>query len=239
MFRSTVIRPKSIATVVVVFCDTRVRSSTPTDSTLMLSSVVTGGISDREPTKVVLPTPKPPATRTLSEISSSSAWRLGRVSAGAESIDQSPEDRLAGPAVAFGAVWHVHREVAGVGQVADQHPGHRDRHVQPDADLGDAGRPRAHPDDGPPFHLERGVALPAHGQVRGGDQRLDRQLLPGGAGAPTGEGVHRHDPVPAALVVGSIDGPVVGGHGSTPFARRARGCEVIAWPTRAASMVTS
>src|SRR6266498_5165354 len=155
MFRSTVIRPKSIATVVVVFCDRPVTSSTPTDRTLMLSSVVSGGISDSDPTKVVFPTPKPPATRTLSEISSSSAKRLGRVSAGAKSIDQPPEDRLAGPAVAVGAARHVDREVAGVGQVADQHLGDRDRHAQPDADLGHAGRPGAHGDDGPPLHLER------------------------------------------------------------------------------------
>src|SRR5574341_368144 len=148
MLRSTVMRPKSIATVVVVFCDTPVRSSTSTDSTLRFSSVVTGGISDNDPTKVVLPTPKPPATSTLREISCSSARRSRRVSAGAKSIDQPPEDRLAGPAVVGRAVGRVHPEVAGAGQVADQYPGDGDGDPQPDPDLGDAHRLPAHGDDG-------------------------------------------------------------------------------------------
>src|SRR5574341_972703 len=158
MLRSTVMRPKSIATVVGVFCSTPESSSTPTDSTLRFSAVITGGVSDSDPTKVVLPTPKPPATSTLREISCSSARRAGRASAGAKSIDQPPEDRLARPAVVGRAVGCVHREVAGAGQVADQYPGDRDGDPQPDADLGDAHRLPAHGDDGAPLHLERRVA---------------------------------------------------------------------------------
>ena len=56
-----VIRPKSIATVVVVLPGTALTSSTPTDAVVMAASVVSGGISEMARTIVVLPTPKPPA----------------------------------------------------------------------------------------------------------------------------------------------------------------------------------
>src|SRR5688572_10261568 len=59
---STVMRPKSMATVVVVFCPTWVVSSTFEDTEVMAASVRNGSISEMAPTKVVLPTPKPPAT---------------------------------------------------------------------------------------------------------------------------------------------------------------------------------
>src|SRR5919108_3954345 len=57
-----VIRPKSMATVVPVFPSTGPASSTPTLSTVIAASVVSGSISEIEPTNVVLPTAKPPAT---------------------------------------------------------------------------------------------------------------------------------------------------------------------------------
>src|SRR4029078_6588984 len=56
-----VIRPKSIATVVVDLAGVCARSSTPTDSLVTRASVRSGTISETEPTKVVLPTPNPPA----------------------------------------------------------------------------------------------------------------------------------------------------------------------------------
>jgi hypothetical protein len=55
------IRPKSMATVVVVFPPTPRVSSTPILAVVSAASVVSGGISLTEPTKVVLPTPNPPA----------------------------------------------------------------------------------------------------------------------------------------------------------------------------------
>src|SRR3954469_17003138 len=61
-------RPKSSATVVVVFCSTPDRSSTPSDAVVMTSSVRSGGTSLTEPTIVVLPTPKPPAISTLTAV---------------------------------------------------------------------------------------------------------------------------------------------------------------------------
>ena len=58
-------RPKSIATVVMVFVATFAVSSTPRLSVVIAASVVSGAISEIDPTKVVLPTPKPPATTIL------------------------------------------------------------------------------------------------------------------------------------------------------------------------------
>src|SRR5688500_3498903 len=55
-------RPKSMATVVVALVGTASRSSTPSDSLVTRASVRSGLISETEPTRVVLPTPKPPAT---------------------------------------------------------------------------------------------------------------------------------------------------------------------------------
>jgi hypothetical protein len=61
-------RPKSIATVVVTLFGVADRSSCPTLAAVITASVVSGMISDTDPTKVVLPTPKPPATTILAEI---------------------------------------------------------------------------------------------------------------------------------------------------------------------------
>src|SRR5919201_5726596 len=119
---STVIRPKSIATVVVVLSGTAAVSSTPTDSAVMSCSVVSGGISDTDPTKVVWPPPPPPATRTFSGMSCWPACVGDRgVSTRTESIQQPPEDRVAGYTVGADRLRQMDREVAGVGQVADQH----------------------------------------------------------------------------------------------------------------------
>src|SRR5215475_9515651 len=65
---SRVTRPKSMATVVVVLSGTCDRSSTPVLAAVMTASVVSGVISETDPTKVVLPTPKPPATTILTEV---------------------------------------------------------------------------------------------------------------------------------------------------------------------------
>src|SRR3546814_1354305 len=59
---STVRRPKSMATVVVVLASEPRRWSTRAPTLVIAASVRSGGISDRAPTKVVLPAPKPPAT---------------------------------------------------------------------------------------------------------------------------------------------------------------------------------
>src|SRR5713101_2683982 len=66
-----------MATVVVVLSGTCDRSSTPALADVMTASVVSGVISDTDPTKVVLPTPKPPATTILTDVIAVSAAPLG------------------------------------------------------------------------------------------------------------------------------------------------------------------
>src|ERR1700727_2739897 len=63
-----VIRPKSIATVVDVFLSTPFRSSKAMLALVSGSSVRSGRTSLIAPTSVVLPAPKPPATRILNRV---------------------------------------------------------------------------------------------------------------------------------------------------------------------------
>src|SRR5215218_943897 len=226
---STVMRPKSMATVVVVLSGTAAVSSTPTDRAVMAASVVSGGISDTAPTKVVLPAPNPPATRTLSGISSRLVDGGGgrRASTRTESIEQPSQECVAGAAVAGGGSRQVDVQVAAVGQVADEHPGHPDRHLQGGADLGEGLGVGAQVDDGPRLHLQGGPG--GQRQPGGGDHRLQRQVLADGAGPAAGEGVDRHHPV-----VGGH--PTVRSGGAGPAARRPG---VSMWPTLDASRVIS
>lgn len=69
-------RPKSMATVVAVLDSTPSRLSVPTLTWVSSSSVDSGAISLTAPTNVVLPTPNPPATRTLSATGKNSAVRV-------------------------------------------------------------------------------------------------------------------------------------------------------------------
>ncbi|RAO04504.1 hypothetical protein GAR05_00638 [Micromonospora saelicesensis] len=62
-----VIRPKSMATVVVSLPGTFDGSSMPTPAAVINASVVRGVISEIAPTSVVLPTPKPPATTIFAD----------------------------------------------------------------------------------------------------------------------------------------------------------------------------
>ena len=75
MSSSMVMRPKSIATVVVVLLDTLLVSSMPTLAVVMAASVVSGGMSERVPTMVVLPTPNPPAITIFTDIGGGSSSR--------------------------------------------------------------------------------------------------------------------------------------------------------------------
>src|SRR5215218_2763110 len=105
---STLIRPKSMATVVVVLPLTAVVSSIPIDRSVSVCSVVTGGISDTAPTNVVLPAPNPPAIRILRGMIRGPLGEPGpRTSTRAESIEQPFEDHEAGPAVVPGQLWEV------------------------------------------------------------------------------------------------------------------------------------
>src|ERR1700744_5283908 len=65
---SSVIRPKSMATVVVDLSGTCDRSSTSVLATVMTASVVSGVISDNEPTNVVLHTTNPPYNTIVTDL---------------------------------------------------------------------------------------------------------------------------------------------------------------------------
>src|SRR5215217_3592701 len=230
---STVMRPKSMATVVVVLSGTKAVSSIPTDSEVMCCSVVRGGISDTAPTKVVLPAPNPPATRTLSGISS----RLvgggrRRVSTRTESIEQPSQDLMTGAAVAVGGSWQVDLQVAAVGVVAHEHPGHAHRDLEGGADLGQRLGPGAHLDDRPRLHLQRRTR--GEPEPGGGDDGLQGQLLAGGAGPSPGDGVDRHHPVDVPALVRGHRAIRSAGPGAP--GRRAG---VSMCPTRVASRVIS
>jgi hypothetical protein len=69
-------RPKSIATVVVPLLGTAARSSMPSDWLVTSASVRSGMISETVPTRVVLPTPNPPATTIF--VDAALRWSLER-----------------------------------------------------------------------------------------------------------------------------------------------------------------
>src|SRR6201995_848811 len=121
-------RPKSIATVVVFLSRPCDRSSTSVDATVMTASVVHGTISDTEPTKVVLPTPNPPATTILTEVVARRESTLKLVEATQNPLEQIGIRGVVGRS--------VHQHETGVGQVADEHPGHPERDTQLGCDLG-------------------------------------------------------------------------------------------------------
>src|ERR1700680_4273666 len=96
-------RPKSIATVVAVLPGTYARSPSPSPAAVMTPSVVSGVISDPDPTNVVFPAPKPPATTPLTDVTAASAAPArpasapapGRAAAvaGFSAAGQGPESR--------------------------------------------------------------------------------------------------------------------------------------------------
>ena len=70
MSSSRVMRPKSMATVVVDFAGVASRPSTPSEALVTIASVRSGMISDTAPTNVVFPAPNPPAMTILVDAAS-------------------------------------------------------------------------------------------------------------------------------------------------------------------------
>src|SRR3954471_12969577 len=84
-------RPKSIATVVVVLrSETPPASSTPTECSVIAASVERGSMSEMEPMKVVLPTAKPPATTILTTVGAVSEPGAERPSATSVAVGAEP-----------------------------------------------------------------------------------------------------------------------------------------------------
>src|SRR4030081_2906262 len=125
-----VMRPKSSATVVVVFRSTPERSSTPTDAAVITSSVRSGATSLTEPTMVVLPTPKPPAMMILTAL----AVKIRRGSEFPDAI----KDRL--KYVFVGDFGHRRRRAEEhmtlLDEITEQDLHHRKWQVDPCRDLG-------------------------------------------------------------------------------------------------------
>src|ERR1700730_1345246 len=126
---STVIRPKSKATVVVVFCSTPATSSTCWEASVMAASVVSGSTSETAPTKGVFPTPNPPEMMIFAEII---------VSERTDTFQDPLQYRPRQPLVRVGLFVHGHEPLGD--EIGDQHPGDADRHHQAVGDLRDRDR---------------------------------------------------------------------------------------------------
>src|SRR5687768_11916958 len=145
---STVMRPKSMATVVVVLAPMWRVSSMPVEALVMAASVRSGSISEIAPTNVVLPTPNPPAMTNLTDVMRVAAlsavdctarnlvWvvvRSGRGSDGPDAFDHLGEHRQ----LDLDRVGVVHVEQPGGDEVVGEDHDHADHQVQVGGDLGD------------------------------------------------------------------------------------------------------
>src|SRR6478609_11804005 len=133
-------RPKSIATVVVVLLPTPVRSSVPTLARVRASSVCSGRTSLIAPTSVVLPAPKPPATRTLN-----AARGTSEPSEGAEPMQDLLQQGSTG-LLAHRAL-SKHGDPAFPDEIGDEHADHPQRQRGGGRHVGHGRRPPAQPED--------------------------------------------------------------------------------------------
>src|ERR1700729_1083597 len=119
-------RPKSMATVVVVLRSTPASWSTPTLRSLSSSSVRSGRISLIEATRVVLPAPNPPAIRILVVTGRPPRSAAGR-SECLKSIEYVPQQSR----VSYGSLAsRAELDHAVLAQVAQQHANHADRELE-------------------------------------------------------------------------------------------------------------
>src|SRR3954451_18325039 len=129
-------RPKSIATVVVTLPGTCRLSSTPTPAEVMIASVVSGVISETDPTSVVLPTPNPPAMTIFADVTRPAAGRRD-MSEPAKST-QHPLQQFRTHRICFilQRCRRVHGDKAIGGHVGDDHSSHTERQLHASGDLG-------------------------------------------------------------------------------------------------------
>src|SRR5205823_14961497 len=136
-------QPKSMATVVVRLPGTRLPSSIPAASVVIVASVVSGRISEMLPTVVVLPTPKPPAMT----IFTGSGGRRGSASASGNCAEATDHSQQRVDVLRSVGVRQVDGEVAVRGKVADEHLDHAEVQAEPRRDLGDRQRLETQHDD--------------------------------------------------------------------------------------------
>src|SRR6476659_5486895 len=179
-------RPKSMATVVVVLPGRCASMSRDTD--VIGASVVSGVISEIEPTNVVFPTPKPPAMTILTGTGAAGAAGSDRVAVGIRSerlkAIQNPFEQLDVGPVARGLARTVDLEQALDLHVSHQHPGDAEVDAEVGRDLGDRQRPAAQLQDAPA--LQRLRFQGGGAGRRALHQRLEGQV-DGRAGAATGQ----------------------------------------------------
>src|SRR5215467_15193785 len=151
---SSVTRPKSIATVVVVLSGVSERSSTPSLTDVMTASVVSGVISDTEPTNVVLPAPNPPATTILTDVTAAS------VSTPAVALELPKSTKHPFEKVEIWPTVHVirlvHPDQSLHRHVPDQDAGDSQRHSQHRGDLGNRPPIAAVPENRLAFRTQYG-----------------------------------------------------------------------------------
>src|SRR5690349_10316214 len=128
------IRPKSIATVVVSLPGTCRVSSTPTPAEVITASVVNGVISETEPTSVVLPTPNPPAITILADVTRPEAGR-GVMLEPPKSTEHPLQQFCAHRLVFVQRGRFMYRDQAVLRHIGDEHPGHTQGEMQSGRDL--------------------------------------------------------------------------------------------------------
>src|SRR6478672_5297361 len=176
---SRVMRPKSMATVVVVFNGVAARPSTPSDALVTNASVRSGMISEIAPTKVVLPAPNPPETTIFVEAGA----RLAEESVEACRLSECPEATQR-PSYQFSPLVvrrraverGVHLQVTLCHQVTDQHPSHTERQSQLSRDLGNRREIDTHCEDLTPHIVSRPPRWLRRRQSP--DRRFQRQMYP-------------------------------------------------------------
>src|SRR5579859_7204528 len=156
----------------------------------MTASVVSGVISDTEPTNVVLPTPNPPATTIFTDVMVCDASATGRATLDLTESTKHPFEQMK-IGTAFRVFALVNSDQAIRAHVRDEDSCHPEREPQHRRHLGDR----------PPVPAELQDRLAFRCQYRQvswlkdcrGDQRLDRQLEPG-LGPASGDGVRPDKP---------------------------------------------
>jgi hypothetical protein len=123
-----------MATVVVVLSGTADRSSTPALADVMTASVVSGVISDTDPTNVVLPTPKPPATTILTDVIAAVSPAVPRTGLELAKSTEHPFEQVEIWA-AMCMVQLVHPDKPFHRHVSDEDPGYTQRHSEHSRDF--------------------------------------------------------------------------------------------------------
>src|SRR3954447_20287244 len=123
-----------MATVVVDLAGVWARSSTPTDSLVTRASVRSGTISETEPTKVVLPTPNPPAMTIF--VDAAARLTPGEALESTESTEGPFEEVKAFVVGGVLGQGRLYVDVPLLHQVAEQHSHDTDGRLDQSRDLG-------------------------------------------------------------------------------------------------------